>query len=255
MHVKHPALVLYIANPQSLPVTSPCHLLQGARQSFVPLIRRTNLLNAFYRALGVKIGRNVVIDTDDLLGYDCISLQDDCILDAACGVSAITYAAGKPGDKYPLGTMTVRAVTVGQRGVVGPNAVVTPGHVKPDAVVLPCSATSNPLSVWSGSTRPTHGPEASAAVKTQDPAFGVLAGLAALWITHLLILALGYPLTGVRCCLQWLTLYGAMSMSNRQWHDACRARPPLPPVHPAQHACHVSSGRSSPLRSDHRPVH
>lgn len=170
--------------------------LQCARQSFVPLIRRTTLLNWFYRALGASIGRNVVIDTDDLVGHDLIELQDDCILDAACGVSAITYTAGQRTDKRPLGTMRISPVCVGKGATVGPNAVVTPGRVAPDSVVLPCSATSNPPSVWRGSTKPTFGPEGRAAVNTQDPALGVLSGLAAMWSASFVITMLAYPVVG-----------------------------------------------------------
>jgi hypothetical protein len=162
----------------------------------VPLVRRTLLLNWFYWALGVKVGRNVVIDTDDLLGYDLIELQDDCILDAASGVSAITYEAGKPGDKFPLGTMRLEPVCVGERAVVGPNAMVTPGRVATDSVVLPCSATSNPPGQWRGSTQPSYGPEGRAAVNTQDPALGVPTGLAAMWITSFLVTLLTYPVVG-----------------------------------------------------------
>jgi hypothetical protein len=43
--------------------------------SFVPVLRRTELLCWFYRALGVRVGRSVVIDTDDLLGHDLITLK------------------------------------------------------------------------------------------------------------------------------------------------------------------------------------
>lgn len=162
----------------------------------MPLVRRTLLLNWFYWALGVKVGRNVVIDTDDLLGYDLIELQDDCILDAASGVSAITYEAGKPGDKFVLGTMRLEPVCVAERSVVGPYAMVTPGRVAPDSVVLPWSATSNPPALWRGSSRPTHGPEGRSAVNTQDPALGIITGLATMWVTSFLITLLSYPVVG-----------------------------------------------------------
>lgn len=177
------------------------HFLQSAQQSFVPLVRRTTLLNWFYRALGVRIGRNVIIDTDDLLGYDAIELRDDCVLDAACGVSAITYEAGKPADRFPHGTMKVKSVVLGERALVGPHAMVTSGHVAADAVILPCSATSNPPAVWKGSSMPTSGPQARAAVNTQEPqALGVLSGLAALWCTSLLITLMAYPVVGECPC-------------------------------------------------------
>jgi hypothetical protein len=186
----------------------------------VPLVRRTLLLNWFYKALGVKVGRNVVIDTDDLLGYDLIELQDDCILDAASGVSAITYEAGKPGGKFSLGTMRLEPVCVGERAVVGPNAMVTPGRVAPDSVVLPCSATSNPPGLWRGSTRPTYGPEGRAAVNTQDPALGIVAGFAAMWITSFLITLLSYPVVGGSWCLV------AQSMHTAAWNCHCTKRVP-----------------------------
>jgi hypothetical protein len=173
-----------------------CCYPQSARQSFVPLLRRTTLLNWFYRALGVKVGCNVVIDTDDLVGHDLIELQDDCILDASCGVSAITYTAGQRTDKYPLGTMRISPVCVGKGAVVGPNAVATPGRVAPDSVVLPCSATSNPPHVWRGSSKPTTGPEGRAAVNTQDTALGVISGLAAMWTASFVITVLAYPVVG-----------------------------------------------------------
>jgi hypothetical protein len=143
------------------------------------------------------VDSNVVIDTDDLIGHDLIHLADDCILDASCGVSAITYEAGRgKGALHPLGTMRIRHVAIGERAVIGPNAMVLPGRVAPDSVVLPCSATSNPPSIWRGSTKPSFGPEGRAAVNTQDPALGVLAGLASMWLTSLLINLLSYPVIG-----------------------------------------------------------
>jgi hypothetical protein len=165
----------------------------------------------------------VVIDTDDLLGYDLIELQDDCILDAASGVTAIQFEAGNPTGKHPLGTMHARAVCVGERAVVGPNAMVTPGRVAPDSVVLPCSATSNPPSVWRGSSKPTFGPEARAAVNTRGPALGVFAGLVAMWCTSLLIFLLSYPVVvGYWNLFLWLTGASAVAADARSWSSLTR---------------------------------
>lgn len=186
------------AGPQNhahtLPLSSVLHVLmpQTARFTFVPLIRRTSLLNWYYRALGCTVGRNVVIDTDDLQGYDNITLKDDCVLDAACGVTAITFKAGKPADQpNPRGLMRVAPTVVGARAVVGPHAMVVAGSVPDDAVVLPCSATSNPQARWSGSSRPAS--ELKASVRTQESALGAAAGLAAVWTTSLLLKIATYP--------------------------------------------------------------
>lgn len=208
----------------------------------MPLVRRTNLLNWFYRALGARVGRGVVIDTDDVLGFDLVELQDDCILDAASGVTAIQFEAGNRTSKYPHGTMHARAVCVGKRAVVGPNAMVTPGRVAPDSVVLPCSATSNPPSVWRGSNKPTFGPEARAAVNTRDAALGVGAGLVAMWTASFSITLLAYPLVvGYWYLFLWLAGTTAAAVDASSWSSLNGE--------PSTLACWVHGGDSRPAET------
>lgn len=167
--------------------------LQGARSSFLPLIKRTTLANWFYRALGMRIGANVLIDTDDFLGHDLIEVKDDAVLDMFCGVTAITYEAGKPTDKFPTGTMIIKRASIGKGAVVGSHGMVVCTDVADGAVVQPCTASNHSSSAWKGTRWPQSGPDGITAAKSQDRPLGVLSGLLALVVTDLVMALITFP--------------------------------------------------------------
>lgn len=175
------------------PFTCTAARLQGARSSFLPLIKRTTLVNWFYRALGMPIGANVLIDTDDFLGHDLIDVKDDAVLDMFCGVTAITYEAGKPTDRFPTGKMIIKRASIGKGAVVGSHGMVVCTDVADGAVVQPCTASNHPPSVWKGTQWPQSGPDGITAAKSQDRPLGVLSGLLALVVTDLVMALITFP--------------------------------------------------------------
>jgi hypothetical protein len=169
------------------------------------MIKRTTLVNWFYRALGMKVGNNVLIDTDDFLGYDLIDVKDDAVLDMFCGVTAVTYEAGKPTDKFPTGKMTIKRASVGKGAVIGSHGMVVCTNVADGAVVQPCTASNNPAAAWKGTKWPQSGPDGITAAKSQDRPLGVLSGLLALVITDLVMALLTFPfMSECFVCNLWL---------------------------------------------------
>lgn len=171
---------------------------QSARNSFLPLLKRTTLVTWFYRALGMRVGQSVLIDTDDFLGYDLIDVKDDAVLDMFCGITAISYEAGTTSadsKSFPTGKMTIKRSSVGKGAVVGAHAMVVHADVADGSVVQPCTASNNPCSVFKGTRWPQTGPDAVVAAKSQDKPLGVLSGLAALILTDLAMGLITYPIT------------------------------------------------------------
>jgi len=141
----------------------------------------------------MKVGKDVLIDTDDFLGYDLIEIKDGATMDVFCGITAVTFTAGKPSDKFPSGKMTIKRASVGAGAVVGAAAMVVCADVPDGGVVKPCTASNNPPAVWKGTRWPQSGPDAVTAAKTQGKPLGVLSGLMALLITDVVIGLIATP--------------------------------------------------------------
>lgn len=177
---------------------------QAARNTWLPLMKRTTCVNYFYRALGMKVGDNVMIDTDDFLGFDLIEVRDDAVLDKFCGITAMTFEAGKPSDKFPTGKMTLKRAGIGAGAVIGAHSMVVCSSVADGAVVQPCSASNNPPAAWRGSRWPQTGSDAAVAAKSQDNPLGVWSGLLAMIITDFVLAIVSYPF--VCKLMPWLLL-------------------------------------------------
>ena len=78
------------------------------------------VLNLFYRLMGARIGRNVVINTCNMFDFDLIEIGDDTML----GGDAVVI--GHVGEG---GRLHLRPVRIGRRCTVGQSAVVFPGAV------------------------------------------------------------------------------------------------------------------------------
>lgn len=194
--------------------------IQGARQTFIPLIKRTTLINWFYRALGMKIGKDVLIDTDDFLGYDLIEIKDGATMDVFCGITAVTFHAGKPSDKFPSGKMTIKRASVGAGAVVGATAMVVCADVPDGGVVKPCTASNNPPAVWKGTRWPQSGPDAVTAAKTQGKPLGALSGLLALILTDAVLALIVTPFLRKFEAVHNLFLYEPRT--EYYWTGRCR---------------------------------
>lgn len=85
------------------------------------------LLNAFYRLMGARIGRNVLLNTCNLYDFDLMEIGDDSFI----GGDAVII--GHVGEK---GLLRIRPVKIGRRCTVGQSSVVFPGAVMEDGAVL-----------------------------------------------------------------------------------------------------------------------
>ena len=105
------------------------------------------VLNAFYRLMGARIGRNVVLNSCKLSEFDLLEIGDDSFV----GGDAVVI--GHVGEK---GKLKIRPVKIGRGCTVGQSAVVFPGAVMEDRSVLgalsllPKGRTLPAGSVWGG---------------------------------------------------------------------------------------------------------
>ena len=85
------------------------------------------VLNAFYRAMGARIGRNVLINSCNLFDFDLISIGDNAFI----GGDAVII-----GDVGEAGVLRIRPVRIGARCTVGQSSVVFPGATMEGGAVL-----------------------------------------------------------------------------------------------------------------------
>jgi len=110
-------------------------------------IKGMPLLNGFYRLMGARIGRNVMINTSNLYDFDLIEIGDDAFI----GGDAVII--GHVGEK---GMLRIRPVRIGARCTVGQSSVVFPGAVMEEGSVLgalsllPKGKTLPRGTVWGG---------------------------------------------------------------------------------------------------------
>jgi len=105
------------------------------------------ILNAFYRALGARIGRGVMLNTCNLFDVDLIEIGDDSFI----GGDAVVI--GHVGE---AGILRIRRVRIGKRCTVGQSSVIFPGATMEDGSVLgalsllPKGKTLPAGTVWGG---------------------------------------------------------------------------------------------------------
>jgi len=110
-------------------------------------VRGMPILNAFFRLMGARIGRNVLINTSNLFDFDLIEIGDDAFI----GGDAVII--GHVGEK---GLLRIRPVRIGPRCTVGQSSVVFPGAVMEEGSVLgalsllPKGRTLPAGTVWGG---------------------------------------------------------------------------------------------------------
>src|SRR6185503_3216205 len=103
-------------------------------------VRGMPILNAFFRLMGARIGRNVLINTSNLFDFDLIEIGDDAFI-------------GGVGEK---GLLRIRPVRIGPRCTVGQSSVVFPGAIMEEGSVLgalsllPKGKTLPRGTVWGG---------------------------------------------------------------------------------------------------------
>jgi non-ribosomal peptide synthetase-like protein len=110
-------------------------------------IKGMPLLNGFYRLMGARIGRNVLINTSNIYDFDLIEIGDDAFI----GGDAVII--GHVGER---GLLRIRPVRIGSRCTVGQSSVVFPGATMEEGSVLgalsllPKGKTLPKGTVWGG---------------------------------------------------------------------------------------------------------
>ena len=110
-------------------------------------IRGMPVLNAFFRMMGARIGRNVLINTSNIFDFDLIEIGDSAFI----GGDAVII--GHVGER---GLLRIRPVRIGPRCTVGQSSVVFPGATMEEGSVLgalsllPKGKTLPAGTVWGG---------------------------------------------------------------------------------------------------------
>jgi acetyltransferase-like isoleucine patch superfamily enzyme len=102
-------------------------LLSLAKHFILPVVRSTPVINLFYRGMGAKIGKNVLIGTDRIWDCDLIEIGDECIIGGNVAINA-HIGQGQKG--------RLRRVRIGNRVTIGANTFVMPGVVIEDDVLV-----------------------------------------------------------------------------------------------------------------------
>ncbi len=131
--IKH--ATFFRARPGDYPFVSPYAIHWAMIGTLVGLakvvilrhILGTPVLNLFYRLMGAKIGRSVMINTCNMFDFDLITIGDGAMLGGDCVV------IGHVGEGSKL---RLRPIEIGPRCTVGQSSIVFPGAVMEEGSVL-----------------------------------------------------------------------------------------------------------------------
>ena len=87
----------------------------------------TPVLNLFYRLMGAKIGRGVLINTCNMFDFDLITIGDGTMLGGDCVVIGHVGEGGK---------LRLSPIVIGKHCTVGQSSIVFPGAVMEEGSVL-----------------------------------------------------------------------------------------------------------------------
>ena len=127
--------MFFRARPGDYPFVSLYALRWAMIGSFVGLAKVVILrhllgmpvLNLFYRLMGARIGRDVLINSCNLFDFDLIEIGDGTLLGGDCVVIGHVGEAGR---------LRLRPVSIGRGCTVGQSSIVFPGAVMEDGAVL-----------------------------------------------------------------------------------------------------------------------
>lgn len=163
----------------------------SVQTEFVVVCALQVLLNYFYRAMGMNVSSGACLQTTEFNAYDLITIDDAACLEPHSAVAAITFTARQDEDKFPLGSMSLKAAHVGKGAILGPQTQVTSCVVPDGAFVEPCTASSNPVQKNSYAN-PTDG----AAVRTMHKPLAAWPALLAVLCFCVLSSLLSMPAVG-----------------------------------------------------------
>lgn len=129
----------------------------------LPLFKGSEILNIFFRCMGAKIGKRVMMESITVGDWDLITIGDDTVVEGNCFINASSVAAGDT--EGEPGTITFAPVKIGRDCTLGSQTSVGPGTDLPDGgVVKPSTATTYPKSLLE-MTEPINGNELRTAHK------------------------------------------------------------------------------------------
>jgi non-ribosomal peptide synthetase-like protein len=118
-----------------------------ANVMFLVHFKGTPLLNVWYRALGMKLGHRVTINSVRLFDWDLITIDDDVVLGGDCVLMAHSLEGGQ---------MQMRPIHIGRGATIGGEAKVMPGCTIGERSILGASSvltkqsTIPPHELWGG---------------------------------------------------------------------------------------------------------
>lgn len=104
-------------------------------------------LNTFYRAMGARIGPNVLINSCNLFDFDVLEIERDAFVG---GDAVVIGHAGEGGILKIRPVRIGRGCTVGQSSVVFPGATMEPRSVLGALSLLPKGRTLPAGTIWGG---------------------------------------------------------------------------------------------------------
>lgn len=108
----------------------------------------TPLLPLVYRALGMRVGRHVHLETDQFAAFDLIRIGDGTSIDEAASLNGFSVKGGS----LIVGTIAIGSnCFVGTRAVVSENTVLDDGARLEDLTLVPAGARIPAGETWSGS--------------------------------------------------------------------------------------------------------
>lgn len=122
-------------------------LVQAVSNTFMDFILLTPFLNIFYRFMGVKLGKNVQINSKFCADLSLLEIGDRAVIGGHATVIAHSFERGR---------LILKKVKIGKNAVIGLNSVVLPGADIGDNAILAAGAVLNknavvePRSVYLG---------------------------------------------------------------------------------------------------------
>ncbi len=102
-----------------------------ANEMFLKHFKGTSILNLWFRALGVKMGQRVTINTVRIFDWNLITIDDDVVLGGDCVLMAHSLEGGR---------MKMNALRLGKSSMVGGESKVMPGCVLGERAILGASS-------------------------------------------------------------------------------------------------------------------
>jgi non-ribosomal peptide synthetase-like protein len=122
-------------------------LVSVAKVVILKLFIGQPVLVVFYRLMGARIGKNVLINSCNLFDFELLDIGDDAFI----GGDAVVIGHAAEGGRLKLRKVKIgKRCTVGQSSIVFPGAVMEDGSILGAMSLLPKGRVLPARSVWGG---------------------------------------------------------------------------------------------------------